>query len=89
LKSQGLDQLEDIIVVRHQTGTRKTQQGNKSAIDATKKIKMLQPERKHLKSHYTMESQIITIESALNHAKVVAMKNQSRLHMTRFRWMLH
>jgi hypothetical protein len=73
-----LDQLEDKIVANTKQGREKVQQGNnRAAVRAMKKIKMLQFEIEKISAAvYTMESQIITLESALNNAKVVAaMKN--------------
>jgi hypothetical protein len=73
-----LDQLEDKIVANTKQGREKLQQGNKRAgVRAMKKIKMLQFEMENISAAiHTMESQIITLESALNNAKAVAaMKN--------------
>jgi hypothetical protein len=73
-----LDQLEDKIVANTKQGREKVQQGNnRAAVRAMKKIKMLQFEIENISAAiHTMESQIITLESAHNNAKVVAaMKN--------------
>jgi hypothetical protein len=77
-QEERLDQLEDKIIANTKQGREKLQQGNKkAAVRAMKKIKMLQFEIEKISAAvYTMESQIITLESALNNAKVVAaMKN--------------
>jgi hypothetical protein len=77
-QEERLDQLEDKIVANTKQGREKLQQGNKkAAVRAMKKIKMLQFEIEKISAAvYTMESQIITLESALNNAKVAAaMKN--------------
>jgi hypothetical protein len=77
-QEERLDQLEDKVVASTKQGREKLQQGNKrAALRAMKKIKMLQFEIENISAAiHTMESQIITLESAHNNAKVAAaMKN--------------